>query len=68
MNQYGNVIGIVTLRLNDLATLKLTGSLPQNVNSALKSSFVTAFLETVPELANKLQQTFPTATRKAIRI
>jgi len=50
----GNVIGVMTMRLDDLKTLELTGSLPQNVNYGLKSSFVLAFLESVPELAAAL--------------
>ena len=52
----GNVIGIVTLRLDDVKTLKLTGSLPQNVNYAVKSSFISAFLETLPDVAAKLKE------------
>ena len=59
----GNVIGIVTARLGDLATLKITGSLPQNVNYALKSSFVTAFLETLPEINPKLKAQRPAKER-----
>ncbi len=54
-----NVVGIVTLRLNDLETLKLTGSLPQNVNYAIKSSFLSAFLETLPEISGKLREPYP---------
>ena len=47
----GNVVGVITMRLDDLQTLKRTGSLPQNVNYGLKSSFVLAFLESLSELA-----------------
>jgi len=60
----GNVVGIVTLRLDDLKTLKLTGSLPQNVNYAVKSSFILAFLESIPELAGKLKAPHPASARK----
>ena len=59
----GNAIGIVTFRLDDLKTFRLTGSLPQNVNYAVKSAFVGAFLDSVPELATKLRQP-NTADRK----
>jgi hypothetical protein len=55
VNQFGNVIGIVSAKLNDLAMLKATGSLPQNVGYALKASFMNAFLETIPELESKLR-------------
>ncbi len=57
--------------LEDLATasarllpalIRLTGSLPQNVNYALKSSYVTAFLETLPEVSAKLKP--PRAARE----
>lgn len=50
----GNVVGVMTMRLDDLKTLQLTGTLPQNVNYALKSSFVLAFLESLSELAGTL--------------
>ncbi len=52
----GNAIGIVTFRLDDLKTFRLTGSLPQNVNYAIKSAFVGAFLDAVPELTSKLKE------------
>jgi TPR repeat protein len=52
----GNVVGLVTARLGDLATLRITGSLPQNVNYALKTSFIIAFLETLPDVAGKLKE------------
>jgi hypothetical protein len=49
--------------LNELETLKLTGSLPQNVNYALKSSFITAFLESLPEVSGKLRSPHPAKDR-----
>ena len=55
MDKYGNVIGMVTARLADLETLKLTGTLPQNVNYAVKSSFIIAFLDSIPDLTAKLK-------------
>lgn len=54
VTEEGNVIGVVTRRLNDVNTLERTGLLPQNVNYALKSSFVLAFLEIMPALIEKL--------------
>lgn len=35
-------------------TFKITGSLPQNVNCAIKGIYVQAMLDTVPEIADKL--------------
>ena len=64
VNRHGNVVGIVRARLGDLTTLRLTGAIPQNVNYAVKSSFVSAFLETIPEMAAKLKQAYPAQERK----
>jgi S1-C subfamily serine protease len=50
----GNVVGMVTMSLDEYNAYLKTGALPQNVNYALKSSFVLAFLDSVPELAGKL--------------
>jgi S1-C subfamily serine protease len=44
LDNAGNIIGIVTSKLNDIAIVKLTGSLPQNVNFAIKSPTVLSFL------------------------
>ncbi len=60
----GNVVGMVTSRLADVATFKATGSLPQNVNYALKSSFIVAFLETLAEPSAKLKEPRPPKERR----
>jgi S1-C subfamily serine protease len=52
----GQVIGLVVAKLDEIATAQATGSLPQNVNYALKSSFVLSFLEALPELNGTLLQ------------
>ncbi len=54
VNEQGEVVGVITRRLNDVNTLERTGLLPQNVNYALKSSFVSAFLEIMPSLLERL--------------
>jgi S1-C subfamily serine protease len=41
----GNVVGIVSSRINDIAVAEATGSLPQNINFAIKSAIIRAFLE-----------------------
>jgi len=64
VNINGNVIGVVTMRLNDLKVLQSSGSLPQNVNYSLKSSFVNAFLDSVPELEGKLRNAHTENERK----
>jgi S1-C subfamily serine protease len=52
----GNVVGLVVARLDDAKTLGLTGSLPQNVNYALKSSYILPMLEPISDLAEKLPE------------
>jgi len=42
----GNVIGIVTKKLNALYVASKTGDIPQNVNFALKNNIITNFLDT----------------------
>jgi len=60
----GNVVGIVTARLSDEAALQTSGALPQNVNYAIKSSYLLPLLEGVPELGGKLKQPSPAKERK----
>jgi S1-C subfamily serine protease len=55
VNSAGSVVGIVTARLSDRVALAVSGALPQNVNYALKSSYVLLLLESIPELAGKLK-------------
>ena len=51
----GNVVGIVSAKLDANAALLTSGALPENVNYAVKSSYLLAFLDSVPELAGKLK-------------
>ncbi len=55
VDEYGNVVGIVAARLDDIAAYESSGALPQNVNYAVKGSLVRAFLDRVPELRRKLK-------------
>ena len=48
-NERGEVIGITTASLSLLA-IDAMGAIPQNVNYAIKSSFVKNLLSTIPEL------------------
>ena len=54
MDGEGQVVGLVVSKLDEIATAQATGSLPQNVNYALKSSFLLGFLEALPELNGRL--------------
>ncbi len=45
LDMHGAVVGIVDSKLNELAVAKVLGSLPQNVNFAIKSDVLVNFLE-----------------------
>jgi serine protease Do len=55
VDEHGNVVGVVSAKLNASTALAMSGSLPENVNYAVKSSFLLGFLESVPDVANKLK-------------
>ena len=63
VDERGNVIGIVSAKLNASAALAASGSLPEDVNYAVKSSFLLSFLESVPVVSAKLKAPV-TADRK----
>jgi S1-C subfamily serine protease len=46
LDNSGNIVGIVSAKLSELAMLKATGSLPQNVNFAIKAQTIQLFLST----------------------
>lgn len=50
----GNIDGVIVAMLDAQATFKVSGSLPQNVNYAVKSSYARAILDTIPEAADHL--------------
>ncbi|MGA3268256.1 MAG: tetratricopeptide repeat-containing serine protease family protein [Verrucomicrobiota bacterium] len=51
VDERGNVIGIVSAKLDAGAALAASGALPENVNYAVKSSFLLSFLESVPAVS-----------------
>jgi len=55
VDERGNVVGVVSAKLNARAALSATGALPENVNYAVKSSYLLSFLESVPEVSAKLK-------------
>jgi S1-C subfamily serine protease len=63
VDERGNVIGIVSAKLDAVTALAASGSLPENVNYAVKSSFLLSFLESVPAVSAKLKAPV-TADRK----
>ncbi|MEO6183686.1 MAG: serine protease, partial [Verrucomicrobiota bacterium] len=56
VDECGNVVGVVSAKLNARAALASSGALPENVNYAVKSSFLLSFLESVPEVSAKLKE------------
>ena len=50
----GNVIGIVTSRIGDKAAFESSGAIPQNVNYAVKSSYLLALIESEPDAYKNL--------------
>jgi len=56
VDERGNVVGVVSAKLSARAALAATGALPENVNYAIKSSYLLSFLESVPDVANKLKE------------
>ena len=45
MDMSGNVIGMVTSKIDAIKVAELIGDIPQNVNFAIKASVVRAFLD-----------------------
>jgi TPR repeat protein len=63
VDEHGNVVGVVSAKLDASAALAASGALPENVNYAVKSSFLLSFLESVPAVSAKLKEPI-TADRK----
>lgn len=49
LNKKGEVVGIVTSKLSASVIFEWTGDLPQNVNYAVKSAYVSALLSNAPD-------------------
>ncbi len=56
VDERGNVVGVVVAKLSQRAAIATTGTLAENVNYAVKSSYLLSFLESLPEVAAKLKQ------------
>jgi S1-C subfamily serine protease len=53
-DEAGNIVGILDLTLNPGYVLQETGNLPQNVNYAVRKSYLMAFLEARREVVGRL--------------
>jgi hypothetical protein len=56
LNQQGEVIGVVSSKLNAINILKEHGDLPQNVNFAVKYPYISAMLDSANVLPTKSQK------------
>ena len=56
VDERGNVVGVVSAKLNAAAALSASGALPENVNYAVKSGYLLSFLESLPEVSAKLKE------------
>ena len=56
VDERGNVVGVVSAKLSARAALAASGALPENVNYAVKSSYLLSFLESVPEVSAKFKE------------
>lgn len=56
VDERGNVVGVVSAKLDAATALATSGALPENVNYAIKSSFLLGFLESVPDTASKMKE------------
>jgi S1-C subfamily serine protease len=64
LDQNGNVVGVVSAKLNALNVMVATnGDIPQNVNFAIKGTLATSFLESnrVPLEQGTIAQALPSA-------
>ncbi|MSU42832.1 MAG: serine protease, partial [Pedosphaera sp.] len=56
VDERGNVVGVVVAKLSQKAAIATTGTIAENVNYAVKSSYLLSFLESLPEVAAKLKE------------
>jgi S1-C subfamily serine protease len=55
VDERGNVVGVVSAKLSARAALATSGALPENVNYAVKSSYLLSFLESVPAVSAQIK-------------
>ena len=54
MDGNGNILGVIIAMLDAKTAFAISGSLPQNVNYAVKSIYAQAMLDTIPGITDKL--------------
>jgi S1-C subfamily serine protease len=63
----GGVIGVIVARLDDFAALASVGSLPQNVNYAIKGNILRCFLSQTPDLKTATASDSSKVTVKSVQ-
>jgi hypothetical protein len=54
LDENGNILGVIVAMLDVKAAFNTSGSLPQNVNYAIKKLYAQAIIDTLPEISDKL--------------
>ena len=67
VDEFGNVIGVVSMRLNAKKMLEEGGFIPQNVNYAIKGSVVLRFLSEKKELKRKMMDPYNAENNRSKR-
>jgi TPR repeat protein len=67
VDEFGNVIGVVSMRLNAKKMLEEGGFIPQNVNYAIKGSVVLRFLAEKKELKRKMMDPYNAGNNRSRR-
>lgn len=68
LNERGQVIGVVNARLNDSFAVAASGMIPQNVNYAVKSSFILPVLEGIEGLSAQVKARGESASERSVAI
>jgi len=64
-NEKGELIGIATSSIDSVQTQKVFGSIPQNVNFAIKSSYINSLLPNLPDTFIKKRGIVPVPIEKS---
>lgn len=54
-DEKGNIVGIVVASMNEILVAQTTGSLPQNINYAIKKSYILELVQKNPEASKQIQ-------------
>lgn len=65
LSRYGSVDGVMVARLNDAAIFAKSGTMPENVNYAIKVSSLREFLKPIHELDGKLKTQAGSSRKRA---